>query len=61
MNDLILAKMREGYWGEVVRLMREATRMHDKSASFVKGNGLESVRSWRNGLSTSVRLCCEAS
>ena len=39
MNDLILAKMREGYWGEVVRLMREATRMHDKSASFVKGNG----------------------
>lgn len=50
MNDLILAKMREGYWGEVVRLMREATRMHDKSASFVKGTGLESVR-----------LCCEAS
>ena len=23
MNDLILAKMREGDWGEVVRLMRE--------------------------------------
>ncbi len=39
MNDLILAKMREGDWGEVVRLMREATRMHDKSASFVKGTG----------------------
>ena len=39
MNDLMLAKMREGYWGEVVRLMREATRMHDKFASFVKGNG----------------------
>ena len=39
MNDLMLAKMREGYWGEVVRLMREATRMHDKCASFVKGNG----------------------
>lgn len=39
MNDLILAKMREGDWGEVVRLMREATRMHDKSVSFVKGNG----------------------
>ena len=39
MNDLILAKMREGDWGEVVRLMREDTRMYDKSASFVKGNG----------------------
>ena len=23
MNDLILSKMREGDWGEVVRLMRE--------------------------------------
>ena len=31
MNDLILAKMREGDWGEVVRLMREDARMHDKS------------------------------
>lgn len=40
MNDFILAKMRDGDWGEVVRLMREATRMHDKSASFVKGDGL---------------------
>ena len=39
MNDLILAKMREGDWGEVVRLMREDARMYDKSASFVKGNG----------------------
>ena len=39
MNDFILAKMRDGDWGEVVRLMREATIMHGKSASFVKGNG----------------------
>lgn len=54
MNDLILAKMSEGDWGEVVRLMhifqrsanalsrpcRTVARMHDKIASFVKRNGL---------------------
>ena len=39
MNDLILVKMREGDWGEVVRLMREAMRMHGKSASFIERDG----------------------